>query len=49
MKATCFGRVELDVENALKSIYEVNPDSLMFGTDLPSTRAKDLLSMEISN
>lgn len=35
-----FGRGELDVENALKLIYEVNPDALMFGTDLPSTRAK---------
>lgn len=40
VKATGFGRVELDVKNALKSIYEVNPDALMFGTDLPSTRAK---------
>ncbi|MGH0424638.1 amidohydrolase family protein [Bacillus pretiosus] len=40
VKATGFGRVELDVENALKSIYEVNPYALMFGTDLPSTRAK---------
>lgn len=40
VKATGFGRVELNIENALKSIYEVNPDALMFGTDLPSTRAK---------
>ncbi|TQS75209.1 amidohydrolase family protein [Ornithinibacillus gellani] len=40
VKATGFGRVELDVANAMKSIYHVNPDSLMFGTDLPSTRAK---------
>lgn len=40
VKATGFGRVELNVENALKSIYEANPDALMFGTDLPSTRAK---------
>lgn len=40
VKATGFGRVELNVENALKSIYETNPDALMFGTDLPSTRAK---------
>ncbi len=39
VKATGFGRVELDVENALKSIYDSNPDALMFGTDLPSTRA----------
>ncbi|MGE7953454.1 amidohydrolase family protein [Lysinibacillus xylanilyticus] len=40
VKATGFGRVELDVENALKSIYTINPEALMFGTDLPSTRAK---------
>ncbi|WP_341300643.1 amidohydrolase family protein [Lysinibacillus sp. FSL H8-0500] len=40
VKATGFGRVALDVENALKSIYTINPDALMFGTDLPSTRAK---------
>ncbi|MDQ0160638.1 amidohydrolase family protein [Alkalibacillus salilacus] len=40
VKATGFGRVDLNVENALKAIYKVNPDSLMFGTDLPSTRAK---------
>ncbi|MEO4052365.1 amidohydrolase family protein [Solibacillus sp. CAU 1738] len=40
VKATGFGRVELNVENALRSIYSVNPDALMFGTDLPSTRAK---------
>jgi predicted TIM-barrel fold metal-dependent hydrolase len=40
VKATGFGRVDLNVKNALKSIYEINPDALMFGTDLPSTRAK---------
>jgi len=40
VKATGFGRVELDVEHALKSIFAVNPQALMFGTDLPSTRAK---------
>ncbi|MEY9973000.1 putative TIM-barrel fold metal-dependent hydrolase [Lysinibacillus sp. RC46] len=40
VKATGFGRVELDVEQALKSIQAVNPEALMFGTDLPSTRAK---------
>ncbi|PBB04663.1 MULTISPECIES: amidohydrolase family protein [Salimicrobium] len=39
VKATGFGRVKLNVPNALKSIYEANPDALMFGTDLPSTRA----------
>ncbi|MEG0383820.1 MAG: amidohydrolase family protein, partial [Solibacillus sp.] len=40
VKATGFGRVELNVANAMKSIYSANPDALMFGTDLPSTRAK---------
>ncbi|GIN74198.1 2-pyrone-4,6-dicarboxylate hydrolase [Bacillus sp. J14TS2] len=40
VKATGFGRVELNIQNALKSINDINPDALMFGTDLPSTRAK---------
>lgn len=40
VKATGFGRVELDVQKALQEIYSINPDALMFGTDLPSTRAK---------
>ena len=40
VKATGFGRVTLDVAQALQAIYKVNPDALMFGTDLPSTRAK---------
>lgn len=40
VKATGFGRVDLHVEQAIRSIYSVNPDALMFGTDLPSTRAK---------
>ena len=40
VKATGFGRVDLNVEDALTTIYKTNPDALMFGTDLPSTRAK---------
>ncbi|HJV45823.1 MAG TPA: amidohydrolase family protein [Bacillota bacterium] len=40
VKATGFGRVDLNIEQAIRSIYSVNPDALMFGTDLPSTRAK---------
>ncbi len=40
VKATGFGRVDLDVVQAIRSICSVNPDALMFGTDLPSTRAK---------
>lgn len=39
VKATGFGRVDFDVHVALQQLYAANPDSLMFGTDLPSTRA----------
>lgn len=39
VKATGFGRVDFDVRAALRDLYSANPDSLMFGTDLPSTRA----------
>jgi predicted TIM-barrel fold metal-dependent hydrolase len=39
VKATGFGRVDFDVRTALKEISAANPDALMFGTDLPSTRA----------
>lgn len=39
VKATGFGRVDFGVAQALESIYRVNPHALMFGTDLPSTRA----------
>jgi len=39
VKASGFGRVDFDVRTALKNLYAANPDALMFGTDLPSTRA----------
>jgi predicted TIM-barrel fold metal-dependent hydrolase len=39
VKATGFGRVSLDVVAALKAIAAIDPRALMFGTDLPSTRA----------
>ena len=39
IKATGFGRTDFDVCAALKALYSANPDALMFGTDLPSTRA----------
>jgi len=39
VKATGFGRVDFDVMPAMKTIVSINPDALMFGTDLPSTRA----------
>ncbi len=40
IKATGFGRVDFNPLPVMKKIYEINPDALMFGTDLPSTRAK---------
>ena len=39
VKATGFGRVDFEVNAALKELFSANPDALMFGTDLPSTRA----------
>lgn len=41
VKATGFGRVggHLDIARALREISSVNPGALMFGTDLPGTRA----------
>ncbi|WP_461189989.1 amidohydrolase family protein [Arthrobacter sp. Z4-13] len=40
VKATGFGRVQLDVASTLREIHKENPEALMFGTDLPSTRAR---------
>jgi predicted TIM-barrel fold metal-dependent hydrolase len=40
VKATGFGRIELDVPRALRAIAAVDPDALLFGTDLPGTRAR---------
>lgn len=39
VKATGFGRVDFDVAAAIRQLYAANPQALMFGTDLPSTRA----------
>lgn len=39
VKATGFSRVDFDVVTAIKSLYLANPKALMFGSDLPSTRA----------
>lgn len=39
VKATGFSRGNLDIAKTLKEIYQLNPNALMFGTDLPSTRA----------
>jgi predicted TIM-barrel fold metal-dependent hydrolase len=40
VKATGFGRTEVDVPHALREIARENPSSLMFGSDLPSQRAR---------
>jgi len=39
VKATGFGRIDFDVKQALSAICAANPEALLFGTDLPSTRA----------
>jgi predicted TIM-barrel fold metal-dependent hydrolase len=39
VKATGFGRVDFDVAAALQLLCALNPDAVLFGTDLPSTRA----------
>jgi predicted TIM-barrel fold metal-dependent hydrolase len=39
VKASGFGRVDFDVAGALEALYRENPEALMFGSDLPSTRA----------
>lgn len=40
VKATGFGRVELDPAEAVRRIVDTDPSALMAGTDLPSTRAR---------
>jgi len=40
VKATGFGRIDFDPIPVMKTIYQINPEALMFGTVLPSTRAK---------
>jgi predicted TIM-barrel fold metal-dependent hydrolase len=39
VKATGFGRLDFDPGPAMRRILDVNPRALVFGTDLPSTRA----------
>jgi predicted TIM-barrel fold metal-dependent hydrolase len=40
VKATGFGRGDVDAPEALRRIAAVDPSALLFGTDLPSTRAR---------
>jgi len=39
VKATGFGRVDVDLEETLQRIAALDPTALLFGSDLPSTRA----------
>lgn len=39
VKATGFGRLDFVPAKAIKAIDSLNPEALMFGSDLPSTRA----------
>lgn len=40
VKATGFGRIDMDPARTLAAIVDVDPTALMVGTDLPSTRAR---------
>lgn len=40
VKATGFGRIDFAAADALDRIHRANPEALMFGTDLPGTRAQ---------
>jgi predicted TIM-barrel fold metal-dependent hydrolase len=40
VKASGFGRFDFDPGPAIQQLVQVNPDAVMFGTDLPSTRAR---------
>jgi len=46
VKATGFGRIDFDPIPVMKTICQINPNALMFGTDLPSTRARDPFSFQ---
>lgn len=39
VKASGFGRVDFAVSQVLRRLYESNPEAMMFGSDLPSTRS----------
>lgn len=39
IKATGFGRIDLPIADTLKTLAGINPGALLFGTDLPGTRA----------
>ena len=39
VKATGFGRLDFEAGEVVRQLFELNAEALMFGTDLPSTRA----------
>lgn len=39
VKATGFGRLDMDITEVLRQIDAIDPQALLFGTDLPGTRA----------
>ena len=39
VKASGFSRTNLNIPETIKEIYAINEDALMFGSDLPGTRA----------
>lgn len=46
VKATGFSRCNFNVAEVMQQIYAVDSSALMFGTDLPSTRAPQPFSDE---
>lgn len=46
VKATGFGRLDFSPATVLKQLHSANPRALMFGTDLPSTRAPRPFTVE---
>jgi len=46
VKATGFGRINFDTIPAMKTIYAINSKALLFGTDLPSTRARNPFTLK---
>ncbi len=49
IKATRFSILNFDIKKVMRNIYNANPSSLMFGSDLPSTRAPRLINNEDLN
>ena len=46
VKATGFGRLDFAPADALAQLVSINPEAVVFGTDLPSTRAPRAFAMD---